>query len=279
MYNIRYHLASLVAVFLALALGLVLGGLVVQRGSFDRQQDALVEGLRNEFTSLRAENRELASERDVLASFSTEMTDRWADGRLADRTVVVLTNAGRDDGLRAARDAIESAGGSVAVVTIARPGFGLDDEAIRERLGGEQAEAAEVRASLVASLAAEWLSVESTRPVTAALVDTGSLVVSDLANDQRIFGVVDISAPEGTSDEAGVELSAELARLGIPAVGAQTRGSDTGKAAAANQSDVAAIDTLGTVVGRYSLIALLTGAEPGYYGLASAAQAPFPQLP
>ena len=38
MYNIRYHIASLVAVFLALALGLVLGGLVVRQGGFDKQQ-------------------------------------------------------------------------------------------------------------------------------------------------------------------------------------------------------------------------------------------------
>ena len=43
MYNIRYHIASLVAVFLALALGLVLGGLVVQQGTFSKQQKALVE--------------------------------------------------------------------------------------------------------------------------------------------------------------------------------------------------------------------------------------------
>ena len=39
MYNLRYHIASLVAVFLALAVGLLLGTVVVERGELDRAAD------------------------------------------------------------------------------------------------------------------------------------------------------------------------------------------------------------------------------------------------
>lgn len=278
MYNVRYHIASLVAVFLALALGLVLGGLVVQRGSFDRQQGALVDGLRNEFASLRTENRELAAERDLLSTYSAGMTDSWAGERLVGDTVIILTNAGRDDGLRAARQAIESAGGDVAVVTMTRAGFGLDDEAVRETLGYGDLGGDALQASVVTSLAAEWASAETTRPLTASLVEAGVLVVNDFDIDRAAAGIVDIASPDGTSDPSAVQLAVELQGLGVPAVGAQTGALDTGKAAAAAQAEIAAIDTLGTVVGRYSLIALLTGAEGGYYGVAPAAQAPYPQV-
>ena len=62
MYNIRYHIASLVAVFLALALGLVLGGLVVRQGGFDQQQSAIVSGLQKDFTKLKRQNTTLKSD-------------------------------------------------------------------------------------------------------------------------------------------------------------------------------------------------------------------------
>ena len=35
MYNLRYHIASLAGVFLALALGLILGGLVVSQARWN----------------------------------------------------------------------------------------------------------------------------------------------------------------------------------------------------------------------------------------------------
>ena len=48
MYNVRYHIASLVSVFLALALGLVLGGLIVDKTPAT-SQSSLVTGLKQEF--------------------------------------------------------------------------------------------------------------------------------------------------------------------------------------------------------------------------------------
>ena len=61
MYNLRYHIASLVAVFLALAIGIVLGGLVVRQGVFDTQQRALVSSLQSEFNSIKKQNTALKS--------------------------------------------------------------------------------------------------------------------------------------------------------------------------------------------------------------------------
>ena len=55
MYNVRYHIASLVSVFLALALGLVLGGLIVDKTP-TTSQSSLVTGLKQEFETLRADN-------------------------------------------------------------------------------------------------------------------------------------------------------------------------------------------------------------------------------
>lgn len=278
MFNVRYHIASLVAVFLALALGLVLGGLVVQRGTLDGQQEALVDGLRDEFDTLRSENAALEAENDLLGAFTTDAVGEWIDGRLQGRTVVVLVNAGREDGMRPATDAIEAAGGQAATVTMLQPGFGLDDEAIRSRVESLTGGVDDPLPSLAASLAAEWATPVTDRPVTDLLVDAGVLSLDEFPEQGAIAGVVDIASPEGESDPAAVQLAVAIHELGLPAIGAQTAGTDTGKAASASDEGLAGLDGLGGEVGRYSLIALLTGAEPGFFGTLPAAQAPYPPL-
>lgn len=278
MYNTRYHIASLAAVFLALALGLVLGGLVVQRGTLDDQQDALVEGLQDEFQTLRSQNDELEAANEVLSAYATDKTSQWLDGRLQGRTIVVLTNSGREDGLRDVTDAVEAADGQVAVVTMTKPRFGLDDESVRSRLTTEAVSEDELMASVVASLAAEWSAPLSERPVTDALVEAGSITLSGFPMGVSAAGFVDIASPDGKSDSAAVALATKMHDLGIPAVGAETQASDTGKAAQSAGEGIGGVDSLGTIVGRYSLVALLTGAQPGHYGTDAGAQAAYPAL-
>ena len=73
MYNLRYHIASLVAVFLALAIGLILGTVVGERGTLDKQQTTLVTSLQKDFTLLRTENADLKRERDRDHAFATDV--------------------------------------------------------------------------------------------------------------------------------------------------------------------------------------------------------------
>ena len=106
MYNIRYHIASLVAVFLALALGLVLGGLVVRQGGFDTQQRALVTSLQSEFNKIKKENTSLKSTLGLEQSYGGQMTDSWGAGRLAGQTVVILTSGAKGEGVDSAVAAV-----------------------------------------------------------------------------------------------------------------------------------------------------------------------------
>ncbi len=54
---------------------------------------------------------------------------------------------------------------------------------------------------------------------------------------------------------------------------------DTGVAAAAAARKLSAFDTLGTSAGRFTLVALLTGGEQGYYSIDANATSQFPPVP
>ena len=279
MYNLRYHIASLVGVFLALAIGLVLGGLVVGQGTLESQQASLVEGLRKEFATLRTENQMLSTQNDVLSEYSKMMTDSWVAGRLNGRSTVLLTNAGRSDGLKASTEAIRAAGGTVVTVTLGEDGLDLASSEIQSIVASATGEPAGSAEKTAAVLQAEWTSTGDVRPLSDALVEAGILDIEGLSSGTAASGIVDLAAPDAEPDEAALAIARSFADEGLPAVGGQTLLRDTGVAVASASAGMSALDTLGTDIGAYTLVALLSGATPGYYGQGEAATAAYPQLP
>jgi len=53
--DIRYHIASLVAVFLALGLGILIGASLLDEGRLVESQEKLIVGLEKRFDTLQAE--------------------------------------------------------------------------------------------------------------------------------------------------------------------------------------------------------------------------------
>ena len=106
MISLRYHIISIAAVFLALAVGVVLGSTTLSR--------SLLSGLNNENEDLvdagqrpaeRASNAQAARLADA-DSFATSVGPMAVQGQLAQRTVVLVTTADADPGRpRRAQDA------------------------------------------------------------------------------------------------------------------------------------------------------------------------------
>lgn len=279
MYNLRYHIASLAAVFLALAMGLVLGGLAVGRGALDNQQQSLVEGLRKEFSALRTQNADLSAANEMLSEFARQSNDAWARGRLQGKSMMILAGSGRTDGVQAAQRDLEDAGATVVTVTLIKPGFGLDDAAVRARVESLTGTRQDLAASVAASLAAEWRAGIDGRPLTDLLLAEGVISASGIDDGVTVFGVLDLASIDGEHDPSALAVARAFADAGGTAVGAQTTNAGTGVAAAAADAGLSAFDTLGTQVGRFTLVALFSGGEPGYYGYAAGTKAPFPPIP
>lgn len=276
MYNLRYHIASLVGVFLALALGLVLGGLVVQRGTMDRQQGSLIEGLQREFATLRSDNETLEAENERITALNDALVDAWVTDRMVGKNVLVMSVKDSAD-TDAVSTAISAAGGNPMIITFADPAWA--DSAVAAIGVGEAEPSNDVTASVAASLVAEWYDPTTERPITASLVEAGAITVEGLDPGMGAAGVVNIATWDGAPDVTALAVSVAIREQDVAVVAAQTPVSESQLAAVAYGAGLSAIDTLGTSMGRYSLVALLTGAQHGYYGLADAASAAFPPLP
>jgi hypothetical protein len=113
MIDFRYHLVSLVSVFLALAVGIVLGA--------GPLKGTIAESLTKNVASLRQEKDTLHAELDTSQvalqhrdAFTTAVTPSLVSGQLVGRSVALVTLPGSDsDAVQPLVDAIAAAGGTV----------------------------------------------------------------------------------------------------------------------------------------------------------------------
>ena len=117
------------------------------------------------------------------------------------------------------------------------------------------------------------------RPVTDALQTAGAITVTGLPSSIGATQVVDVAAFDGKPDALALDVAQAYAAAGRFALGAQMPTPDTGVAAAAAARQLSAFDTLGTNAGRFTLVALFTGGEQGFYSVDSNATAKYPPVP
>ncbi|PKQ10375.1 MAG: hypothetical protein CVT69_00060 [Actinobacteria bacterium HGW-Actinobacteria-9] len=277
MYNLRYHIASLAGVFIALSLGLLLGTIVSERGTLDDQRDTMINKLEQDFVELSQRNNELASENEARADFVNAVVPVLVAGSLADKDVVVIANAGRSDGLAAVEQAITDAGGIPRVVTLVEPGLALQEQHVIDALSAFTFTGTDLMRSVAASLAVEWVGGAADRPVSDALSAAGVLRIDDLPAGTSVEALVCLAAWEQRPDTLAVSIARAVSDLGLPAAGAQAMSLDTGMALAAVDAGLSAVDQMGRPEGAYALAKVLSGEASGYFGTGTRAVAPFPR--
>lgn len=129
MLDIRYHTVSLVAVFLALGLGILIGTIVVQDPDLLRAQDAVIQKLSTDLEALDAQNEQsreriarLEQSKRELEGFAEEVLPLLVANRLFGRHIAVVgTHDPALEGLlERVRGVLAGSGASVRVVLLKR---------------------------------------------------------------------------------------------------------------------------------------------------------------
>ena len=129
MVSFRFHLVSLVAVFLALGLGVVAGTTVINRG--------IVRQLEQQTGEFTQRARQAEAQVNALTEFGEEVMGYVVEDRLTGAEVVIVTQEGTDEGaIASARRALEQAGASMLGVLTVSDRMALVDESSRADLAG-----------------------------------------------------------------------------------------------------------------------------------------------
>ena len=134
MVSFRYHLVSIVAVFLALGLGILMGTTVIKQGVIDTltaRADKNIATIHN----LQKDVNDLRKQLTVWNDFARAAEPLLVTGQLSGQTVVLVSAEGVElSEVNGVRNALSSAGAEVSAVLLATPRMGLDDAGVRTQL-------------------------------------------------------------------------------------------------------------------------------------------------
>jgi hypothetical protein len=134
MIDFRFHLISIVAVFLALGIGILMGSLALG-DNLVRHLESRVSEVRERNDELLAEVGRLRSQVEELESFGAAVEPMLVEGALAGAEIVVAELPGSDTDLASqVRSAVEAAGGEVAAKVTLTERFTLGGEVEMDQL-------------------------------------------------------------------------------------------------------------------------------------------------
>jgi Copper transport outer membrane protein, MctB len=201
--NLRYHIVSLVAVFLALAIGVVVGSTALKEGTVSVLR-ATSNGLITQIQGERARNQALQGEVDGYKEFGTALLPQLVRDKLDGQAVVLVDTDRVDDKTRKpVEDALKRAGADVdGRITFASDRIGLSAEGDRTALAGllgtDQSDPEALRQSLIARLA-ERLTTPARLPQDDAAKARDVLTGLDKARFFADLRMTDKSMQDGTA--------------------------------------------------------------------------------
>ncbi len=130
MFSFRYHVISLIAVFLALGIGLLVGVSIGEEGVVSGARERLEASLRGDLRDARSRNSELRSELRIRDDFEDEIYPALVANLLTGFRIGVVSMGDLPSDYRSAiRQAVEPAGAEIASTSVVHAPLRLDDMA------------------------------------------------------------------------------------------------------------------------------------------------------
>jgi Copper transport outer membrane protein, MctB len=274
-FDLRYHVASLAAVFIALVVGILIGVGISGRGFVD---DAERDRLNGEIAELRAE-LDLADERTGDLERRQEAAQKFVEAaypvlvetRLTGKRVAVLVVGSFDSTLEAVTEIVgEESGGRPVRVRAVRVPLSVDEVerilASSDAFGGYVGE--DELGNLGRDLGRELVSGGETPlwdALAPELVEQRAFESTEEADAVVVVRSVEPQQRETARFLAG--LYSGVASLGKPAVGVEPSRVAQSAIPTFQRHSLSTVDGIDEPVGRLALVLLLAGARGGDYGV------------
>lgn len=280
MVNFRYHAISLVAVFLALAIGVVLGVAIGDKGVVSGTSRDLEKSLRGDLGKARERNRDLSSQLSQRDSYEREVYPALVRGMLRSDRIGVLAVGNMPSGVDdQVSDAVEPAGGRVASVNVIAAPLAIGD--ISDDLADSP---------LARRLArSERRQIRLGRAVGLQIAQGGRLPArlrhSLFSSSKGPFGGLDgIALARDRDNLDGADKDREdafeqgllkgLDASGVRVIGVEKSDTDPSQLGFFKDNDLSTVDGIDVPAGKTALVYLFGGAKRGNYGAGQDPQVP-----
>lgn len=276
MFDFRYHALSLVAVFLALGIGIVLGSTAGDSVVSQANKD-LRSSLRGDLVSARQDARDAHSALIQRDRFIDAVLGPAVAGRLAGERIAIISSGAMPSGLESSvRQAVTAAGGSVDSTSTLAAQPNLGD--LASKLGGG-----------FSALSSNPASIQPlARHLGRALVRGGGLaqrveraLPGTVSGSFNGAGAVVFYQSGDPRDQTAITFETGIIEgirsAGVPIVGVETLSTNVSQVPFYGANGMASVDDLDLGAGRIALALALEGAT-GNFGFKPSAAALVPPL-
>lgn len=273
MFDFRYHALSLVAVFVALVVGLLLGVAIGDQGLVSSAEQSLRNDLREDVRAAQAESATLREELERRERYEELTLPGLVGDRLDSRRVdLIFIGERSEEVFDEVREAVEAAGGELSLVgTIETP---LPLEAVAGAAQDTQFAGLGEVPSLVSDLGRR-VGVQLIRGGRFLRSIRQELMAASSGSVGPSEAVVLARTPGDDLDE---EEAARIDRFldglidgvraaGGPIAGVERTTSDPSLVPWYQEHDLASVDNVDEVPGQAALVMVLAGAANGAYGI------------
>ena len=283
MFDFRYHALSLVAVFLALTIGLLLGVAIGDEGLVSSAERDIRDSLKGDLQDAREENVRLRGELDGQRQLQRDFYPLMVGGRLPARRIGILALGDVSDSVvDDVRDALAPTGGRLATVTVVR--IPPDIEALSGELRGTRFGTMANNPDLVTRFGRR-VGIDFVRDGRVLRSVRRTVLESSSGSREQIDGVVLVRRGGELGGEAGAATAAfedgivdGLQRADVPVVGIEESSQNPSGIQWFEEQGLTSVDNIDQVTGRTSLVFGLAGAS-GTYGTKPTADRLLPEAP
>ena len=283
MFDFRYHALSLVAVFLALVIGLLLGVAIGDEGLVSSAERDVRDSLREDVRDARAESAKLRAQVNEEKELERQFYPLMVGGRLPGQRVGLIDLGGIPDGVvDDVREALGPTGGRLVNVSVVKlppdsAGLAADERGTRFATLGQDPE---VMRRFGRRIGVDFVrNGRDLRATRSTLLSSSSGTLDGLGALVLYRQGGEVTGPAGTASAALEDgLIAGFRRARVPLVAVEESSRNPSGIPWLAERGVSSVDNVDQLTGRTSMVFVLAGAS-GAFGTKETATRLLPEAP
>lgn len=288
--DFKFHIFSLMAIFLALGIGIVVGITLISDDSLVTEQKIIIDRLEEDFKALREESRENKKEitvfkntNDSYEQFIEAILPGLVKGRLDGKNVAII-NTNHYMSTDSLEDKIKLAGANVVSLTKVNSNFDFNDDTMKSilvtNLGMGNVKNTNELITMIAKLMAQGI-LYGFEPEKLAILQRIDLIQFSGTVEDVLDKVVIVGGKHVQNDSLvksfDLTLISYFLEKGIKVAATEQSNVPYSSMSLYQTKNIPTVDNIDTAIGQVALIYALEG-MPGHYGIKSTANNILPDL-